>query len=317
MEDNLEEFNKKIVEAFGKHKQISNEVLNNFSQLLWTNPEKALNEFFDYYDKSLDKVYTNKEGEKNRCFVEATCGGPHEAIPSAFYNSIGAIYPVLKREIKNKSLEKILNIFGGLRYDYVQISHSSYIREPALLSDIAISCNLYWPGMDEGENLIKKYNNLFCDFKFEAIDEKGNFNPNIIQSDFIVAYSLLRKDFCNWGEEYVKIANPNFLDRTLNGIAGMRFATLFKLKSLSKDEIIKINHETREDDFYSKNKNKLNKVLDNKISEGRERLRTLLPKSVHNLLEEKIIQKEWAEPLSFQAHKSYLFKCLIERYVKE
>lgn len=314
---NFEEFNEQLRDNFSRHTNISNTLLNNFSQSLWENPEKALNELLALYNQSLDEAYTDKEGNNNRCFVEAMCGGPHEAIPSSFYNSIGVVYPFLNRELKNKSLEKILNILDGIRSDYIQISHTPYIREPLLISDIVIARNLYWPGMDEGQSLIKKYNNLFCDFKFEAIDEKGNFNPKIVNSDFIVGYSILRNDFCNWGEEYLKVANQKFVDRVINGITSMRFATYYKLKNLSDEEIEKINYEAREDNFYSDRKEKLNNVLDKKIFDGKLRLKELLPESVYNLVQEKTNQHDWAEPLFSEPHKNYILKSWIEHYTQE
>jgi hypothetical protein len=316
-EGGFEEFSKKIEKAFSVHYEISNEVLNNFSQLLWINPEKALDQLLFVYDQSLDRAYTDENGSNNRCFVEMTCGGPHEGIPSAIYNSVGTIYPILDRKVKDKALKKILNILDKIRYDYVQISHTSYIKEPALLSDIIISRSLYWPGMDEGKDLIKKYNNLFCDFKLEVIDENGNFNPKSVNSDFIVGYSLLRKDFCNWGEEYLKIANPNFLERTINGIVGMRVAQYFRLKSLSEEEKEGINHEVQDSNFYLKNEKKLNGVLEKKISDGKMRLKELLPTSLHGKIEEKILQKDWVDPFLFLDYKNYLLKNSIERYIKE
>jgi hypothetical protein len=220
--------------------------------------------------------------------------------------------------MKNCALEKILNIMDGINNRYIQISHTPYIREPLLLTDICISRPMYWPGMEgeEGEHLIKKYTPLFCDFKTELINEEGFFNKNEIKSDFIVAYTLLRKDFCNWGEEYVEIANERFLNRVLQGITAMRFADYFKLKSLSQEEIDGINHESQDMEFYSKNKTKLNQILDKKIVEGRNRLRELLPQSLQDKIEEKIEQKDWADPLLFQSHKNYILKSWVDYFIK-
>jgi hypothetical protein len=313
--ESFEEFSKKIETAFSIYHKISKEVLDNFSQLLWMNPEKALDQLISIYDNSLDKVYSDENGKNNRCFVEMICGGPHEAIPSAVYNSVGTIYPFLDRKIKDNALKKILSILDGIRYDYVQFSHISYIKEPTLTSDITISRPLYWPGMGEGENLIKKYNNLFCDFKSEGIDKNGIFNQEIVDSDFIVAYSFLRNDFCNWGEEYVKIANTKFLERTINGIIGMRFAKYFRLKSLSEEEKEVINHEAQDPNFYSKNEEKLNEILEKRISDEETRLKELLPKSLHGKIEEKILQKDWVDPFLFLDHKSYFLKSNIERCI--
>jgi len=303
--------------SFMKHYFISEDVTEKFSQLLWENPKNALNNLFDFYDKTLDKAYIDSEGNNNRSFIEAECGGPHGAIPSAFYNSIGGIYPFLNRELKNYALGKIFGILDLIDFQSVQRSHTYYIKEPLLLSDISIASPLYWPGMDEGEYLIKKYNNLFCDFKSELINEEGFFKKDKVKSDFIVGYSLLRNDFCNWGEEYAEISDKNFLERVIQGIVGMRFAKYFKLKNLSEQEIEKINKEARDPDFYSRNQIKLNNILDVKISKGRLRLKELLPVSLHKKIEEKMVPKDWAEPFYFGFHNDYLLKKTIERYVEE
>jgi len=309
-----------IKSSFMKHYLISKDSADKFSQELWQNPKQSLDNLLKIYDESLDKAYTNsKTGENTRSFIEAAAGGPHEAIPSALYNSIGTIYPFFDRNLRDYALGKILNIMDKINNRYIQIAHTPYIREPLLLTDICISRQLYWPGLEgeEGERLIKKYNPLFCDFKTELINEEGFFNKNKIKSDFLVAYSLLRKDFCNWGEEYAEIANERFLDRVLQGITAMRFADYFKLKSLSQEEIEGINYEAKDSNFYSKNKLKLDNSLDRNISLGRNRLMELLPQSLHGKIEEKIEQKDWADSFLFQRHKNYLLKSWVDYFTKE
>ena len=320
MEENFNELRKKFTEAFSVHYRISDEVLNNFSQMIWENPDEALDNFGKCYNESLNKAYTDSTtGKNNRWFVDAFAGGPHEAIPSAYYNVIGSVYPIFDRKLKNKSLEKIFGIFDGMRNDYVYLSHTSYIKEPLLLSDISIARAQYWPGLEgmEGERLIKKYNNLFCDFKYEAIDEKGNFNQEIIDSDFLVAYTILRNDFCDWGDEYAKVANPKFLDRVVNGISGMRFAFYEKLKNLSAEEIKNLNREVEDENYLSKIEKKLNLKLDIKIEQGRKRLKELLPKSLHKKIDEKFNKKDWVDPFFLQSNKNYLLKYCIENLLEE
>ena len=287
-----------------------------FSQLLWENPKKALDEFFNIYDEALNKSYTNpKTGENSRFFIEATCGGPHEAIPSALYNSVGTIYPILDRETKNYALKNILGILDSIRSDYVQISHTSCIHEPLLLSDIAIARPIYWPGLDEGKFLINK-SKIFPDFKVEFMDDQGFFKKNKVNSDFIVGYSLLRSDFCNWGEDYINIANPNFLDRTLKGIVSMRFSHFFSLKNLSEEEIEGINKEAEDSNFYSNIKDKFNGSLDLGISNGEKRLKELLPSSLHSKVKELILERDWVDFKRCIEHKNYILKRTIDSFVK-
>ncbi|MFH1503249.1 MAG: hypothetical protein ABIE36_01170 [Candidatus Diapherotrites archaeon] len=288
-----------MMNGFRKHHNLSKEVSENFSQVLWENPEQALNSLFDWYNESLDRAYTNsKTGENYRDFVEMVAGGPHEAIPSALYNSVGGIYPFLDRELKNKALSKTLGILDLQNYVNVQISHTPYIKEPLLLSDITIARGLYWPGMDEGKNRIKKFESFF-DFKFEYMTKEGFFKKDLIDSDFIVAYSLLWKDFCNWGEEYLEVANPSFLERVLKGIVGMNFASSFKLKNLSEEEIKGINSKAEEESYYSRIKGKLDGILEKKISNRTKRLRELLPVSLYEKIDNKIMGQDWADPTLF------------------
>jgi hypothetical protein len=302
-----------------KHHLISEDVSEKFSQLIWENPEKALKGLIEWYNNSLNKAYTDSNtGENYRYFVESIAGGPHEAIPSALYNCIGEIYPFLDRDIKNKSLGSILSILDFENSENVQISHTYNIREPLLLADISIVRPIYWPGMDEGANLIKKYNNLFCDFKNEVIDDNGFFNKRAVHSDFIVAYSILRNDFCNWGKDYLKVVNPTFLERVLQGIVGMRFAFDFRLKNLSDEEKKGINYKAEDLNFCSKNEKKINETIENNILEGKNRLKQLLPLQVHNSINEKINKKEWVDPFLFLEHKDYILKRVIEdRYLNQ
>jgi hypothetical protein len=315
-----ENFFKELSNQFMKHYNLSRDVAENFSQEIWKNPEKALDSLIGWYNESLDKAYTNpKTGENNRAFVEMTCGGPHEAIPSAVYNCIGEIYPFLNRDLKNKALKKIFGILDFQNIRNIQFSHTPYIREPLLLSDISISRQMYWPGLAEGEGeyLIKKYNNLFCDFKFENLTEDGFFKRDKVKSDFIVAYSILRSDFCNWGEEYSKIANPNFLNKVISGVVGMRFAVDSRMKALSEEEKKEINRQAEDLDFYTKNEARLNEALEKNIIRGKERLKQLLPTQLHKSIEEKFIAKNWVDPFYFLDHKGYILKRYIEDLVKE
>jgi hypothetical protein len=297
------EIDKSLENEFRRHLSISENYSERFLQLIWKNPKEALDNFFDTYNKALDKAYTNPEtGENNRSFVEIMAGGPHEAIPSSLYNSVGLIYPFLNRTLKNYSLEKILGILNGIRYDYVQISHTSFIREPLLLSDISIIEPLYWPGMAEGERLINQAQS-FGNFKKEFLDLRGFFKRELINSDFIVAYSLLRKDFCDWGEEYLKIADPFFIERVIKGVVGKRFSKLFSLKNLTREEIEGVNTLARNSEFYSEIKEELNKKLDLAIYQKMKRLEEVLPLSLKKTLTQKIEERDWTDSRSPALHK--------------
>lgn len=232
------------------------------ARLLMDNPNKAIDTIVSVYNTALDEAYKDTEGNNVRAWVEATCGGPHERVPHSVYNAVGAVYPYLDRKMKDRALGKVLSILDRLNYVYVNTIHTPGVREPLLLSDIQIKRWLYWPGLDEGRHLLGK-NPLFAEWQFELMDEKGMFKRDRVQSDFCVAYSLLRSDFCNFGEDYVHVANPQFLDRTMQGIVAMRFARA----------------QTAE-----------------QISEGRERLKVLLPESLHGRIDELRLRHDWTEP---------------------
>ena len=315
-----DKISEEIRNHYKRYFNIADDSLDKFSQLIWENPKQALYNFEELYHKTLDKAYTNpKTGENNKWMVYAYCGGPHEAIPSAFYNSVGAIYPFLDRETKNYALEKILKIFDYLRNDYVQISHTSYIREPLLLSDIQIVRGQYWPGLEgeEGERLIKKHK-LFCDFKSEFIDGDGFFNKDIVNSDFIVAYSLLRSDFCDWGESYIQIVNSNFLERVVKGIVGMRFAHPVSIQNLSQEEIEMINEKSNDSKFYDNIKDKLKEKIEIEIFKRKNRLKELLPVNLHSEIEKNFNKQDWVDwKLFMWYHKSYLLKSYIDSYLED
>ncbi|MFA5724276.1 MAG: hypothetical protein WC979_08525 [Candidatus Pacearchaeota archaeon] len=232
------------------------------AQMLKDSPDKAINMIFDVYNRALDAAYTNEEGKNLRAFIEATAGGPHEMVPSAIYNAVGEVYPYLERPQKNRALIKVLDCMDKINYAYVQISHTPFIREPLLLSDIKITRWLYWPGLHDEENLWKGKQS-FYEIHKEIMDENGMFRKNIVKSDFLVACALLRKDFCSFGNEYAEAANPQFLERVIKGIVAIRFA----------------HTKTTED-----------------VSRGKARLEELLPESLHSRIEPLRLERDWVDP---------------------
>lgn len=87
-----------------------------------------------------------------------------------------------------------------------------------------------------------------------------------VKSDFLVAYSLLRSDFCDFGEQYVGTANPLFLERTIKGIVALRFGVAKRQKDVDK---------------------------------GIERLKELLPGSIHYKIDPIRKEAGWADPNNF------------------
>lgn len=166
----------------------------------------------------------------------------------------------MERSQKDKALKQILKILDGINSSYVQISHTPYIREPLLLADISICRRIYWPGFDDGLNLIKKYSS-FKKFKNETIDEKGFFRRNKVKSDFILATVLMHGKYSEWGNNYIDVANPNFLNRVFNGIVTMDFS----------------------------------QVCQHKFGERVMKFNNIWPKRFAEKLEEIIVRKDWVD----------------------
>lgn len=257
--------------------------------LIRKEPEKGIRNITVIYKEALDKAFEERHGDKfQRSYIEALSGGPKEEIPRLIYNAVGSVYPELDREMKDLALKQLFTIFDRMRYDYVQYQVAG-IREPLLLSDIYITKRLYWPGLDEGKKILEEYE-IFEDLRKDLIDEDGFFfhfgleedtrelfdswTPEtkfrFVNSDFVVAYSILRSGECNkpdFGSKYIRIADPDFLNRVMKGIVGMRFA---------------------------------NTQSDEEIVAGRKRLEELLPEPLHGRIDYLRKEGGWAEPDKFR-----------------
>ncbi len=246
-----------------------------FSEMLKENPEEALGLIGKKYNEALDKAYTDEEGVNNRGYVEALAGGPFEAIPWALYNAVGGVYPYLDRFQRDKALKQVLSILDGRNYAEVNgdrgyPGHTTGIREPLLLSDICICRDLYWPGLKDEKHLWENTAS-FEELEEKIFDESGNFRREVVRSDFLVSYALLRSDFTSFGEDfalYMNIKNPDFLERTLKGIVGLRFA-----RTETEDQII----------------------------DGKKRLEELLPEPVHNRIEPIRQEADWVDYKKFDS----------------
>lgn len=176
----------------------------------------------------------------------------------SLYNVIGSIYPLLNRNQRDDVVRVHLNQFDRLNYSAVNLNHTPNIREPMLLADITIARPLYWPGLED-EKAIWEGKNNFTELEKEIMVENGLFDPNKVKSDFLVAYAIMRKDFTQFGEDYVKVANQDFLNRVIKGIVALRFAR-------AKEE---------------------------EIEDNKNRLYELLPKAIHDRIEPLRQERDW------------------------
>lgn len=192
---------------------------------------------------------------------------------TSVYNIVGVIYPRLSREQKDSAIHRLLTYLDTKRYDVVAREVTPYIREPLLLSDINIVRPLYWPGLEggEGEKLIKNYLTFELLRKI-TIDENGLFLQDKVHSDFLVANAILRSDFCDYGEAYARVAEPEFLNRVLRGLVANRFARRKATEELSNEEIEERTH----------------------------RLQELWPKSLHDRIEPLRLEGGWVDSRNFR-----------------
>jgi hypothetical protein len=257
--------------AFAVHEASAMIHVEPFAKLLMDNPDEAIEQIGRVYNRALDDAYTDEKEGNVRAFVEAIAGGPCETIPWALYNAIGAVYPFLERPQKDKALGKIFGILDRRNWAEVNgergAGHTTGIREPLLLSDIAVARDIYWPGLHDQEYLWKGKTS-FKELQLEIMTNDGLFRKDKVRSDFLVGYALLRSDFSNFGEDYLRAADPEFLDRTLRGIVALRFAQ-------------------RRGDY----------VPD--VATGTERLKALLPRSVHDRIEPLRLEGGWVDYKKF------------------
>jgi len=262
---NVAEFMVGVERAFDDHSISSAIHVEPFAQRMLDDPDGAIDEIFKVYNKGLDTAYTGDDGVNDRFFIQSIVGGPCEIIPCAVYNAVGTAYPYLNRGQKDRALGKIFGILDRINWAYINgergAGQTPGIREPLLLTDISIARHMYWPGLYEGKSIIKRFSS-FQDLASELIDENGMFKTNKVRSDFVVGYSLLRAPYSDFGEDYIEMASPSFLDRVLRGAVALRFCRV-------KDE--------------------------KQIQAGTERLKELLPKSLHDKIEPLRQEGGWVD----------------------
>lgn len=237
-------------------------------------PEAAIGTIRETLDRGLDDAYGTEE---QRGLAEAYGGGPFEAVPRTVYNAVGAVYPYLRREHKDAALEEVFGELDRVNYGTVQQRHTNGIHEPELVADIAVARPLYWPGLGEAEQIAEE----FDDFSgVEAgLMEDGRFDPRKVDSEFLVTYGLLRTDYTDYGEQLVMALDQEFLERTLEGIVALRFG-LFAYEDMTERHL-PLTAEEQE--------------------QGMNRLREVLPDSLHAGVETLADTAEWVDPVKFDS----------------
>lgn len=187
--------------------------------------DSALDVIYDVFEEALDQA----EGEGSH-YLSA----PYEEVPRAMMNAVGSVYPHLGREDRERAVGKILEFLDGKNYAYVNGAagpgYTTGIDDPLLLSDISIVRPFYWPGLEEGEQIVNQYSGgerLEQDENYEKLredilDEKARVTGDV-DSEFLVAYTLLRDDYSDFAQDFAQYLDSEFLNRTLRGITALRF----------------------------------------------------------------------------------------------
>ena len=118
---------------------------------------------------------------------------------------------------------------------YVQLNHTSKIRDPEILSDIIVLRWVYWPGLESEARFLK--GKCFSEIKEKILLKDGLFNPAVVESDYLMASALLRKDTSSLGEEYVQNSDAVFLARVIKSIASQYSQPTKELKQAREDQV--------------------------------------------------------------------------------
>ncbi len=233
-ESDWDKIGRQIEHAFDKGQIALLEHIEPLAQGLQHRPDEFISHIHGVLERALDDFYTDDEGNNHRSLVQTLAGGPHEGIPVAVYNAVGAVYPYLSRQQKDRALAAVLSEMDKLNCLYVQALHTPNVREPLLLADIFTARWIYFPGLDEAKGVVKECPTFF-DMHNEWMDDQGLFRNSRgqdvdgawheprVHSDFLLAYGLLRSDVCPYGKEYLAHAHPSFIRRVAQGIAAMTF----------------------------------------------------------------------------------------------
>lgn len=190
------------------------------------------------------------------------------------YNALGTIYPQLSADSRAKARAAYLHQLDTVNYLRVQDNHTPFIAEPLALADIGAARPLYWPGLSEGQRLIREHTS-FREFQRKLMAADGLFETKEVVNDFTVAYAALRLDISPFGSDYARAAHPQFLERVVEGIVTLRFSRVERLKELLPGEV----NQLKGAEYLSEHKQGLN------------RLKELLPKEVHQLVQQKYESK--------------------------
>ena len=245
-------------------KQATPSTVEAFRALVRSEPTEGIKQLAATY-RLMEKDYF-----KGDYYIRNLAGGVPEGISWGLYNAIGEAYPALSREQKDLALRQTFAIMDETTYTIVNglegAGHTTGIREPFYLGEIATARRMYWPGLDEGKNLIKLCYGNFDEVKFNLMTKEGTFKQDRIHSDFLVAYAFLRSDFSNFGESFAEAFDKPFMDRTVTAIVKMRIR---------------------------------NAKTESEVSAGLDRLKFLLPKSLHGKIEAASKSTGWVDSEQF------------------
>lgn len=265
-----------IDEIFQKQGIAIDVFVGDLERRLKTDPRAAVKTLRSTFYHTLEEAHDKEATGIDRSYANAMTGGPHEGVPRAWMNAVGAVYPLLPRDVRGEALAEIVGVLDHYRWNVVQTLYMPGVRDPQLVADIGIVRPLYWPGLDhQNQKLLAEFE-TFEQFRKTAMNAEGLFNPRVVESDAIVGTTILRSDMCKWGEEFVQATHPELTDRLTRGIVTWRFSPRPRRE-----------YSDQSDCFWSD------------PAKGTARLKELLPRSLHDRIEPLRLQADWPDVTKF------------------
>ena len=193
----------RMMNQLGTMYQRAGSIADEYGALMMKNPGEAIDRLPEFIDKVRDVNPVRA--------YEAMAGGPNHDWTGPMLNILGIVYPVLKKDAREKGLRHCMNFLDGLNYSNSQ-DNVALIHEPWLASDIVITRPLYWCGYEQYCRLAEQ-NRSWKDFsaKMESV-----------RSAFWLAMAITHPKYTslqvrkNFYEQF-----PTLTDRTKDAIAAM------------------------------------------------------------------------------------------------
>ncbi|MEK7605302.1 MAG: hypothetical protein AAB478_02130 [Patescibacteria group bacterium] len=195
---------KKVGLDIGRMNERATEVADDYRALVTADPLTGIDKLGLFLEEMRDI-------NPNRSFVEAVAAGPNPEWTGQLLALLGTRYSYLDRDTRSVVLTKGLGFLDRQRYDISQ-GNVSYIDNPHLAADIAVSRPLYWPGFEEYTGILTR---------LRTWDE---IEPQVerAKSTFWLSLAITRPDMASDDvRNGLERIYPTLLDKTLDAIAAI------------------------------------------------------------------------------------------------